>query len=130
MSTLIVVVLTGIVFAYFATQNAAVVLVNLLGNTYALPLYGIVLGSLLLGLVIAGIIGSIDSLSSLFEIRSRDSKLNQKQKTVEDLNRKIQALEIENTRLQTKIDGTYIAPTTTSHKARLFFQKLRGQIPA
>lgn len=130
MTTLIIMVLTGLIFAYFATQNTATVLVNLLGNSYALPIYVVVLGSLLLGLVISGIIGSIDSLSSMFEIRSRDSKLNQKEKTVEELNRKIQAMEIENTRLKTRLDRDYIATPSHSSKARLFFQKLRGQIPA
>lgn len=130
MSTLIVMVLTGLVFAYFATQNTTGVLVNLAGSIYSLPVYVIVLGSLLVGLLISGFINVVDGLSSMFEIHNRDTKIKQKEHTVDELSRRIRDLEMENAKLKVRNDINYSDSPTKSNKARLFFQKLRGQIPA
>lgn len=130
MSTLIVMVVSGIVFAYFATQNTGVVFINLLGTTYSLPIYVVVLGSLLLGLLISGFISVVESLSSMFEIHNRDVKIDQSEKTVEQLKHKISDMEETNDRLRNHKTNTVYSPTSSQNKARLFFQKLRGQIPS
>lgn len=130
MATLIVMVILGLGFAYFATQNTSSVIVNILNNPFGLPIYMVVLGSLLLGLLISAIINVFDGLSSMFEIHNRDTKIQQKQQTVEQLSRRVHDLEMENSRLKGRTEINYTEHPSKTNKARLFIQKLRGQIPA
>jgi uncharacterized integral membrane protein len=130
MASLIVIVILGLGFAYFASQNTAPIIVNVLGNSFGLPIYLVVLGSLLLGLLVSGIINAFDSLSSMFEIHNRDTKIKQKEQTVEQLSRQVHDLEMENARLNGLTGRDHPEPHSKTNKARLFIQKLRGQIPA
>jgi putative membrane protein len=129
MSTLIVIVILGIGFAYFATQNTSSVVVNALSNSFALPVYALVLGSILLGLLVSAIIYAFDNVATLFDLHSKDTKIAQKQQTVEELSKKVRDLEMENTKLKVRNDRDYVNEPTTTNKAKLFFQKLRHQMP-
>ena len=129
MSTLIVIVILGLGFAYFATQNTSSVIVNALSNSFALPVYALVLGSILLGLLVSAIIYAFDNVATLFDLHSKDTKIAQKQQTVETLSRRVRELELENTRLKVSNNRDYVNEPSTTNKARLFFQKLRHQIP-
>lgn len=101
MSTLIVAVIAGLLFAFFATANTAGVTINI-GN-YLLnnvPLYLVALGSLLLGLLISWVISLVDSLSSGLSLRSKEQQIKQTEHRLEDLKSRVQELEIENARLK------------------------------
>lgn len=95
-------VLAGIGAAFFATQNTTLTSLTL-GNYHLrnIPMYLIVLGSVLIGLLVAAIINLINSLTSSFELLGKDSKIKEGKKLVAELTKKIHQLELENTELKT-----------------------------
>jgi uncharacterized integral membrane protein len=100
MLALIAAIVVGIVFGLFATSNTS--LVSLQAGQYLIPeipLYLVIFGSFLIGLLIAWILSGIGSISSWFTIHQKDSELKQLQLTTSHLREKIRALEIENQRL-------------------------------
>jgi uncharacterized integral membrane protein len=103
MSTLIVMTLFGIGFAMFATQNLNPVFVNLGGYSLAgVPLYLVVLGSMLAGILISAVISWTNSIGALMSIKGRDHKIKETEHEVEKLRERLKEMEIENARLQNK----------------------------
>ena len=85
--------------AFFATQNTTYVPVNFFGYpSLEIPLYVVIVGSLFVGLALAAIISTVESLSSSFTIYG-------KEKTIERMRNKIEQLEIElaNTRGEKRV---------------------------
>ncbi len=67
-----------------------------------LPLYMIVIGSLLLGVCIAWIISFVGSVSSSFKIRGKESALKDAKRTIAELTKRVHQLELQNVELKTK----------------------------
>lgn len=65
-----------------------------------MPLYLVILGSLLIGFLIAGVVSSVNSMFSAFKIMGKNSTISSSQKEVESLKVKIHDLELENTELK------------------------------
>ena len=106
MLSLIIVFIFGLAVAFFATQNTRgvdVILVNSL--LPAVPLYIVVLISILFGLFMGWIISLVGTVSSFFRIRGKDTEIQHSQSSVHDLEKKVHDLEIENTRLKTEVDN-------------------------
>lgn len=72
----------------------------LVGYTFSIPLYLVILGSLLVGFIIAGIISSINSMFSAFKIMGKNNAINSSQKEIENLKEQIHNLELENVELK------------------------------
>ncbi len=100
MSTLIILVLFAIVVSYMAIQNTVMVTMSLVGYSFSTHLYLIILGSLLVGFIIAGVISSINSMFSAFKIMGKNKTINTSQKEIDELKEKIHHLEIENAELK------------------------------
>jgi len=103
MLALVIAVLFGLVISYFATQNTAPVTIRF--AEYALqdiPLYLVVVGSLLIGLFIAWILYLAQFLSARWTIHGRDQLVRKTQRDVADLERKVHELEVENERLKAR----------------------------
>lgn len=101
MFALIVLVVFGIGVAYFATQNTqptSIVLAN--SPVSGIPLYLIVLGSLLLGFVVSWLISLVDVISSALKIHGKDSTIKDANKQVSELTKRVHQLELENERLK------------------------------
>jgi lipopolysaccharide assembly protein A len=124
MATLIVTVLMGLALAYFATFNTQAVSINLANNLLVVPLYMLVIVSILIGLLVSAIISSIDSISSAFALKSRDSQIRQKEKTVEALEQRIHDLEIENAKLK-GLRGVVTDHDLKSEHRRSFLDRFR-----
>ena len=106
MLTLITLVLFGILAAFFATQNTALVTITLASYIFRdIPLYLIVLASLLLGLVLSSLLGLVNSIASSFTIHGKDVKIKESKQTVATLTKRVHQLELENERLKTKEEG-------------------------
>lgn len=91
----------GIGIAFFATQNTRGVTVVLANSPVpGIPLYMVVLASLLLGVLVAWFISLFGSLGSFFERRETESHLVDSKKRIRDLETKIKDLEIENVRFR------------------------------
>lgn len=78
------------------------VTLKLAGYSYeSMPLYLVILGSLLIGFLIAGVLSSINSMFSAFKIMGKNNTIHSSQKEIEALKEKIHRLELENTELKT-----------------------------
>ena len=77
MLNLLIIVIFGIGFAYFATQNTGLVNIQLGSFLWQLPLYLVALGSLLVGLFVSSILSALDSISTWSSIRGRENKIKQ-----------------------------------------------------
>jgi uncharacterized integral membrane protein len=100
-TTLISLVLFGIVVSYLAIQNTALVPLNFAGHSFiSTPLYLVILGSLLLGFLIAGVLSSVNSVFSSFKIMGKNNTINHAQKEIENLKEKYHQLELENAELK------------------------------
>ena len=95
-TTLISIVLFGIIVSYLAIQNTTLVILRFAGYSFAnVPLYLVILGSLLLGFIISWILSSINSVFSAFKIIGKNNTINNSQKEIESLKDKIHKFEIE-----------------------------------
>ncbi len=101
MLILILLLLVGGVMVYLAQNNLMVVTLYL--GTYAfpnIPLFYIIIGSLLTGLVLAYLIYLVNSIFTALTIHSKDTKIKQKDGEIVDLTKQIHQLELENERLK------------------------------
>lgn len=101
MLALLVAVIFGLAVGFFATQNTTPVTVQL--ADYALeevPLYVVIVGSLLLGLLIAWILYIARTVSSTLTIYGKEQVVKKTRRTVADLEQRVRELEAENARLR------------------------------
>lgn len=103
MISLIILIVTGAGFAYFATQNTARVSINLFHYVITdIPIYVVVLAALLIGIFICWIISVFGSISTSLKIFGKNSKIKQDTKDISALNKRIHDLELENENLKGK----------------------------
>ncbi len=101
MLTLIILVIFGIGVAFFATQNTQTI--SIVFASYSLsgiPLYLIVLMSLLMGFVVSWILSLVGVISSAFKIRGKESTIKDANKQISELTKSVHQLELENERLK------------------------------
>jgi uncharacterized integral membrane protein len=114
MLVLLVAVISGGLIAYFGMQNISPVTIRL--NEYVwddVPLYLVIVGSLLVGLFIAWILYFARSVSSTLTIYGKDRAMKKAKHTVADLERRVQELEAENARLKTTLPSPSEIPHHT-----------------
>lgn len=101
MITLILAILIGIGISLFSTQNTHPVTITLANYPLSgIPLYLIVIVSLLAGIVISFIMHTVSLLSSFFAIQQKDTTIKHAHATIANLKEKIRELELENERLK------------------------------
>lgn len=101
MEVIILAVIVGLGIGYFATQN--ITLISLYFGSYVtpnIPLYLVVIGAVLLGLLLAWIFSLVNSLSSKITLHGKDNKIKEEERTIAELTKEIHQLELENTRLK------------------------------
>lgn len=107
---LITVILASLGFVYFALQNMAGITITLANyQLLDVPIYLVVLGSLLLGLFISWLLSTISSIATEFTIYGKDKKINRAEHAIDDLHKKIVGLEKENAQLKRSL--TVATPT-------------------
>jgi uncharacterized integral membrane protein len=103
MLVLLIAVIFGLAFGYFATQNTAPVTIRIADFALeGVPLYLVAVGSLLLGLFIAWILYVARSVSSTVTIYRKNHAMRRAEHTAADLEQRVHDLEVENERLKTK----------------------------
>lgn len=102
MLAVIFTIIFAIVVAFFATQNTASVIINIPTYSRAIPVYLVVLVSLLIGFVFAWILHLMNAFASLFVLRGKDKVIKKEKKVNTELTKKVQDLEIEKTKLETE----------------------------
>ncbi|MBP9716752.1 MAG: DUF1049 domain-containing protein [Candidatus Levybacteria bacterium] len=103
MISLIILIVSGGVFAYFATQNTQLVSVNFFHYVVpSIPLYVVVLAALLIGIVISLVISFFGFVSTALKLFGKDNTIKQSSKEIDNLKKRIHDLELENENLKGK----------------------------
>lgn len=109
MFILILFLVVGSVMVYLAQNNLTLVTLHLWKYVFSdIPLFYVIIGSLLTGLGLAYLGYLINSIFTGFTIRGKDKKIKQSKSENVDLTKRIHQLEIENERL--KNNSTIIEP--------------------
>lgn len=105
MLILILFLVIGAVMVYLAQNNLTPVTLHL--GTYVfsdLPLFYIIIASLLVGLGLGYFVYLINSFFTSLSLRRKDSKITQDKSDIVDLTKRIHQLEIENAKLKGPVD--------------------------
>ncbi len=101
MLTLILLLIFGSGMAYLAFQNSAHVTLTFLNYIFPdVPLYLVILGSTLVGVLLAYTIYLANSISTALTIHSKDNKIKESEKDLTQLTKKTHELELENESLK------------------------------
>ena len=99
----------GAIMVYLAQNNLALVTLQLGTYTFPnLPLFYVIIGSLILGLSLAYIIYLVNSISEAFTMRGKNNKISQTENEIVGLTKQIHQLQLENERL--KNNSTAVEP--------------------
>jgi uncharacterized integral membrane protein len=103
MFLLIATIIFASFIAFFAIQNAGPVDLHMSAFSLTnIPLYWVILGSVLLTLIFSWVMLIIDSISSSFALHGSNNAVKQLKKENESLVKKVHQLEIESARGQGK----------------------------
>lgn len=105
--TLMIILFFAIVFglglAFFATQNTNSVTLTIASITLSdIPLWGIVIASLLAGLILASYFNVLSIITSALKLHGKDAAIKGADKTISSLKKEIQDLKVENASLKSK----------------------------
>jgi len=106
MLTLILLLVVSGAMVYLAQNNLTQVTLQL--GTYALsgvPLFYVIIGSMLAGLILAYLVHLINAVVVAFSMRGKDSKIKQSKKEIAELTKRIHQLELENEKMKNSSEG-------------------------
>ncbi len=96
MIVLLIALLFGVGFAYLATQNTSGVTLTIVNYVFHnIPLYLIVLVSLIIGVTITLILSAVHELSTFFILRKKENAIKELKKTLAELIKRVHQLELE-----------------------------------
>lgn len=113
MFKLILLFVVGSAMAYLSQNNLMLVPLHLGAYTLSdIPLFYIIIGSLLTGLGLAFLIYLVNSIFTAFAMHEKDNKIKQGNSDIVSLTKRIHQLELENERL--KNNTTAVEPQDTN----------------
>ncbi|MFA6981904.1 MAG: lipopolysaccharide assembly protein LapA domain-containing protein [Patescibacteria group bacterium] len=100
MIDLILFLVVGSVLVYISKFNFVPVSVNLGFYTFSsIPLFYVIVGSLLLGLVLSYAVRIVRAISTSFTLRGKDKEIKRNKDEVLELTKRVHQLELENEEL-------------------------------
>ena len=116
MLALLITVIFGMGIGYFATQNITPITIQFADYVLeGVPLYAVILGSLLAGLVMAYLLYLARSASSQVTIYRNDYADKRARQAVADLERRVDQLESQNARLRVEQSSALEYPNHHPH---------------
>ncbi len=101
MLVLILLLVVGLILVYISKFNFTPVSVNLGWYAFSnIPLFYVIVGSLLFGLVLSYVVYLIHAISISFKIRGKDNEIKKGKDEVLELTKRVHQLELENEKLQ------------------------------
>ena len=101
MLNIIFLLITGSVFAYLSKDNLTPVTMNLAQYTFSsIPLFYVIIGSLLVGLTLGYIIQIFGAIATAFLLRGNQRAIKSGQNEVLELTKRLHQLELENESLK------------------------------
>lgn len=101
MFTLILLLVVGSILAYVSRFNLTLVSVSI--GSYVIsniPLFYVIVGSLLTGLVLSYVIYLVHDISTSFRLRGKEKEINKNKDEVLELTKRVHQLELENQKLK------------------------------
>ena len=109
MLALIFIILFGGAVAYFATLNTDTLTLHFLSYKFSdIPIYLVMLGFLLVGLLAAWIVHLLNAISSSRTLNAKEQALQEEKRMNLELTKRVHQLELENTKLTAKENDTDI----------------------
>lgn len=102
MLAVILTIVFAIVVAYFATQNTTLVTISMTEYNWTIPMYLVVLISLLVGFVFAWLLHLMNASVAFFSLMGKDRAIKKGEKVNKGLAHKVQDLEMEKAKLETE----------------------------
>jgi uncharacterized integral membrane protein len=100
MLTLILLLVVGSALVYISKFNFTLVSVNLGFYAFSnIPLFYVIVGSLLVGLVLSYLVYLVHAISTSFTIRGKDNEIKKNKDEVLELTKRVHQLELENEKL-------------------------------
>lgn len=107
MLSFIVLLVFASLVAYFAAQNLQTTTVTLANYPLTdVPLYAIVLFSLVIGIGVSWFLSLFGTVSSFFTIKKKETKIKQGNREITQLTKRIHELELENEKLKSEHEAT------------------------
>ena len=104
MLTLFLAIVISIIFSIFATQNTGLVTLYFYNFSIPnIPIYLVILASVLTALVSSLVLQVIKNLSSGLQISSQKSKIKDLKRELAEITREHHKLELENTKFKTEL---------------------------
>ena len=101
MLALIFLLVVGLILVYISKFNFMPVSVNLGFYAFSnIPLFYVIVGSLLFGLVLSYSVYLVQTISTSFTIRGKDKEIKKEKGEVLELTKRVHQLELENEKLQ------------------------------
>ena len=100
MLVVIFTIIFAIGVAFFATLNTSLVNINIPGYNISVPLYLVVLISILLGFIFAWLLHLMNAFTSLFALRGKNKMIKKEKMVNTELTKKVDDLEIKNAKLE------------------------------
>jgi len=101
MLLIILLLIVGSILAYISHSNLMPVTVNLGPYVFAnIPLFYVIVGSLLTGLVLSYILYLVHAISDSFIIRGKEQQIKKNKAEVLELTKRVHQLELENEKLK------------------------------
>ncbi|MFH0863656.1 MAG: lipopolysaccharide assembly protein LapA domain-containing protein [Candidatus Gottesmanbacteria bacterium] len=101
MLVLILLLVVGSILVYISKYNFMPVSVNLGPYVFSnIPLFYVIVGSLLIGLVLSYLVFFIKSISTYFSLRGKNNEIKKNKDVVLELTKRVHQLELENEKLK------------------------------
>lgn len=105
MLSLIVLLIFGSAVAYLAIQNTTPVTLNFLHYTLpSVPLYYVIIGSIILGALLAYVIHILNVISMAITLHSKNKIISADEKEISAMTKKVHVLQLENAGLQKDVN--------------------------
>ena len=107
MLTLILFLIIGTALVYISKFNFAPVTLNLGMYVFSnIPLFYVIIGSVLFGLILSYLVHLVNSISTSFTLRKKNNLIKKEQEEVLELTKHVHQLELENERQKNDTDLT------------------------
>lgn len=101
MLNIILLLVAGSALTYISKYNQEIVSINMgFYSMNEIPLFYVIVGSVLVGLVLSYIVQIIRNVSTYFEIRSKSKQIESDQEEILDLTKRVHQLELANEKLK------------------------------
>jgi uncharacterized integral membrane protein len=102
MATFLVLLAMGLILGVFAIQNSVATTLHYGGYIMSgIPLYAVVIGSMLIGVAISWILSLFGWASTAMQLSGKNKTIKQYSQTTHSLEQRVHDLELENERLRT-----------------------------